>query len=89
MVFPGNRPSNTIIMQRMTPRTLGTLLALYEHKIFTQGIIWNINSFDQMGVELGKMLAAHVLPSFQNREQLKDADSSTQGLVELLVEANF
>ena len=55
--FPGNRPTNSILVQKLTPRTLGALIALYEHKIFVQGIVWNINSFDQWGVELGKQLA--------------------------------
>ena len=58
----GNRPTNSILFQKLTPRTLGTLIALYEHKIFTQGVIWDINSFDQWGVELGKQLAKAILP---------------------------
>ena len=62
-VFPGNRPSNTLLMERLTPATLGALIALYEHKIFCQGVIWNINSFDQWGVELGKALAREILPN--------------------------
>ena len=61
-VFAGNRPTNSILFQKLTPRTLGMLIALYEHKIFTQGIIWGINSFDQWGVELGKQLAKAILP---------------------------
>jgi glucose-6-phosphate isomerase len=60
--FPGNRPTNSILFRRLTPRTLGMLIALYEHKIFTQGVIWGINSFDQWGVELGKQLAGAILP---------------------------
>ena len=59
--FTGNRPTNSLLYQELTPRTLGTLIALYEHKIFTQGTIWGINSFDQMGVELGKVLAGTIL----------------------------
>ena len=61
-VFTGNRPTNSILLPKLTPKALGTLIALYEHKIFTQGIIWNINSFDQWGVELGKQLAKAILP---------------------------
>ena len=64
-VFAGNRPTNSILFQKLTPRTLGSLIALYEHKIFTQGIIWNINSFDQWGVELGKQLAKAILPELE------------------------
>ena len=64
-VFTGNRPTNSILFQKLTPRTLGSLIALYEHKIFTQGIIWNINSFDQWGVELGKQLAKAILPELE------------------------
>ena len=60
--FPGNRPSNTLLYRQLDPKTLGRLIALYEHKIFTQGVIWNLNSFDQMGVELGKQLASSILP---------------------------
>jgi glucose-6-phosphate isomerase len=63
-VFPGNRPTNSIMYQKLTPATLGALLALYEHKIFVQGIVWNINSFDQWGVELGKQLAKVPIKSF-------------------------
>jgi glucose-6-phosphate isomerase len=80
-VFPGNRPSNTILYKRLDPTTLGKLIALYEHKIFVQGVIWNINSFDQWGVELGKTLAAELLPMVEGKEQAADRDSSTIGLL--------
>ena len=60
--FPGNRPSNTILLPRLTPAALGTLVALYEHIVFTQGVIWNVDSFDQWGVELGKVLAQRIIP---------------------------
>ena len=65
-VFEGNRPSNTILADRLTPETLGTLVALYEHSVFTQGVIWNINSFDQWGVELGKALAQAIIPELES-----------------------
>ncbi len=80
-VFPGNRPSNTIIYQQLDPVTLGKLIALYEHKIFVQGVIWGINSFDQWGVELGKELAGELLPMVQGTEPTGDMDSSTTGLL--------
>lgn len=81
-VFPGNRPTNTIVFKRLTPRVLGQLIAMYEHKIFVQGIIWNINSFDQWGVELGKQLAKVVLPELHGEKKKGGHDSSTQGLIE-------
>ena len=84
MTFPGNRPSNTIMCESLTPMTLGALLALYEHKTFVQGIIWNINSFDQMGVELGKTLTNQILPSLQNDKPNSNADCSTQALIEFI-----
>jgi len=80
-VFPGDRPSNSFFFERLTPRTLGSLLAFYEHKIFVQGIIWNINSYDQMGVELGKQLAGVLLPELQSSETITAHDSSTNGLI--------
>ena len=80
-VFSGNRPSNSFFFEKLTPRTLGSLLAFYEHKIFVQGIIWNINSFDQMGVELGKQLAGVLLPELQSGEMITAHDSSTNGLI--------
>ncbi|MEA3325842.1 MAG: glucose-6-phosphate isomerase [Chloroflexota bacterium] len=79
--FPGNRPTNSFLYKKLTPEILGSLIALYEHKIFTQGIIWNINSFDQMGVELGKVLAKKILPEFSGKEKVKSHDSSTNGLI--------
>ena len=79
--FAGNRPSNTILLDRLTPRTLGMLLALYEHKIFVQGVVWDINSFDQWGVELGKKLACDILSEFSGNEKAPAHDSSTNGLI--------
>lgn len=79
-VFTGNRPTNSFFFERLTPHTLGKLLALYEHKIFVQGIVWNVNSFDQMGVELGKQLAGVILPELQGKAT-NDHDSSTRALI--------
>ena len=76
--FPGNRPSTSILMPQLTPRTLGMLIALYEHQIFVQGVVWNVNSFDQMGVELGKELAKGVLSGGGEH------DASTEGLLRYL-----
>ncbi len=81
MTFEGNRPSNSFLFRQLTPRTLGMLIALYEHKIFTQGIIWNINSFDQMGVELGKQLANIILPELESDGVIASHDASTNGLM--------
>jgi glucose-6-phosphate isomerase len=80
-VFTGNRPSNSILFQKLTPRTLGSLIAMYEHKIFVQGAIWNINSFDQWGVELGKQLAKNILPELAHEDTVSSHDSSTNGLI--------
>ncbi|KAJ3114824.1 hypothetical protein HK100_001542 [Physocladia obscura] len=80
-VFRGNKPTNSIFYDRLTPHTLGSLIALYEHKIFTQGIIWGINSFDQWGVELGKQLATAILPELFGDGLVKSHDSSTNGLI--------
>lgn len=80
-VFPGNKPSNSFMFKKLTPHTLGSLVAFYEHKIFVQGAIWNINSFDQMGVELGKVLAKVIQPELTNNEVIKSHDSSTNGLI--------
>ncbi|OSX63394.1 hypothetical protein POSPLADRAFT_1074023 [Postia placenta MAD-698-R-SB12] len=80
-VFEGNRPSNSILFPKLTPATLGALIALYEHKIFTQGVIWGINSFDQMGVELGKVLAKNILAQLNTPEDVSGHDSSTTGLI--------
>jgi glucose-6-phosphate isomerase len=79
--FPGNRPSNSFLYRTLDPRTLGRLIALYEHKIFTQGVIWNINSFDQWGVELGKVLAKSILPELDGSKPVSSHDSSTNGLI--------
>ncbi|MCK5830939.1 MAG: glucose-6-phosphate isomerase [Methylococcales bacterium] len=80
-IFPGNSPTNSFIFKKMSPQTLGSLIALYEHKVFVQGAIWNINSFDQMGVELGKVLAGIILPELQHDEKVTSLDSSTNGLI--------
>ena len=81
-VFEGNRPSNTVLAQRLTPETLGKLVALYEHYVFTQGVIWNIDSFDQWGVELGKVLAQRIIPEMESKKEPKlDHDSSTNNLI--------
>ncbi len=85
-IFPGDRPTNSILMERLTPETLGALIALYEHKIFVQGVIWSVNSFDQWGVELGKVLAKAVLPEIARCGEEKSAatehDASTNGLID-------
>lgn len=80
--FPGNRPTNSFFYPSLTPYTLGALIAFYEHKIFTQGVIWNINSFDQMGVELGKQLAKAILPELKREGDVTNHDSSTNGLIQ-------
>jgi glucose-6-phosphate isomerase len=81
-LFEGNRPSNTIMMDRLTPAALGKLVALYEHNVFTQGIIWQIDSFDQWGVELGKVLAQRIVPQLESAEEPKlEHDSSTNALI--------
>jgi glucose-6-phosphate isomerase len=82
--FPGNRPSNSFLYPKLTPRVLGALIALYEHKIFAQGVIWEVNSFDQMGVELGKQLAKKILPELAGSEQVSSHDASTNGLINLI-----
>lgn len=80
-VFVGNRPTNSILFRKLTPRTLGSLIAMYEHKIFVQGVIWNINSFDQWGVELGKQLAKAILPELETPGKVRGHDASTNGLI--------
>ena len=80
-VFPGNRPTNSILIKKLTPRTLGSLVAMYELKIFVQGVIWNVNSFDQWGVELGKQLAKAILPELAGEGAVTTHDSSTNGLI--------
>jgi glucose-6-phosphate isomerase len=80
-VFSGNRPTNSLLVQRFDPKTLGSLIALYEHKIFVQGAIWNINSYDQMGVELGKQLAKKIEPELSSPGPINTHDSSTNQLI--------
>jgi glucose-6-phosphate isomerase len=81
-VFEGNRPTNTLLAERLTPHMLGILVALYEHSVFTQGVIWNIDSFDQWGVELGKVLANRIVPELTSATDPKLAhDSSTNALI--------
>jgi len=80
-VFEGNRPTNSILVKQITPKTLGSLIAMYEHKIFVQGIIWNIFSYDQWGVELGKQLANSILPELESDQIINSHDSSTNGLI--------
>ncbi len=80
-VFGGNRPTNSIMFRRLDPRSLGRLIALYEHKIFVQGIIWNVNSYDQWGVELGKQLASRIVPELSDGDTIESHDSSTNGLM--------
>jgi len=80
-VFEGNRPTNSILVKKITPKMLGKLIAMYEHKIFAQGVIWNIYSFDQWGVELGKQLAGKILPELKDDKQVESHDTSTNGLI--------
>lgn len=88
-VFEGNRPSNSILFRQLTPYTLGSLVAMYEHKIFVQGVIWNIYSFDQWGVELGKVLAKKILPELATSADVKSHDSSTNGLINYFKRLKF
>jgi glucose-6-phosphate isomerase len=81
-VIPGNRPSNTLVMERVSPRRLGALVALYEHKVFVQSVIWGINAFDQWGVELGKELGKNVYQRLTGHEEAPAEDASTQGLID-------
>ena len=80
-IFKGNKPTNSILFKKLTPRVLGSLIAMYEHKIFVQGVIWNIFSFDQWGVELGKQLAGKILPEMQDNRPVAGHDVSTNGLI--------
>lgn len=80
-IFPGNKPTNSILLRKLTPHTLGSLIALYEHKVFVQGIVWNLNSFDQWGVELGKQLASNILPELAHDKVATCFDASTNGLI--------
>ena len=79
-------PTNSFLFQELTPFSLGQLIALYEHKIFVQGVIWNIYSFDQFGVELGKVLANEILPELQQNKKINHHDASTNGLVNYFIE---
>lgn len=87
--FSGNRPTNSFLIKLITPFTLGQLIALYEHKIFVQGVIWNIYSFDQWGVELGKELAGKILPELKNGDETSSHDSSTNGLINWYKKISF
>jgi glucose-6-phosphate isomerase len=80
-IFPGNRPTSTFLFDTLNPKTLGSIIALYEHKIFVQGVVWNLNSFDQWGVELGKQLASKILHELNDTDEVKTHDSSTNGLI--------
>jgi glucose-6-phosphate isomerase len=88
-VFEGNKPSNTILIDELTPFNLGRLIALYEHKIFVQGVIWNVYSFDQWGVELGKQLANNILPELTSSETVSKHDGSTLGLISFYKKHKF
>ncbi|RLA76923.1 MAG: glucose-6-phosphate isomerase, partial [Epsilonproteobacteria bacterium] len=79
--FEGNRPTNSLLLQKITAKSLGKLIALYEHKIFVQGVIWNVYSFDQWGVELGKQLAKKILPELEDDREVTSHDASTNGLI--------
>ena len=85
-IFEGNKPSNSIFVKKLTPRVLGSLIAMYEHKIYTQSVIWNVNAFDQWGVELGKQLAKVILPELSNKNKVESHDSSTNGLIQFYKE---
>jgi len=80
--FPGNRPTTMMMAERLTPFVLGQLVALYEHRTFTQGVVWGVNSFDQWGVELGKVLAKAIIPELEGGSADLDHDSSTNALIE-------
>ncbi len=86
MTFYGNQPSNSIVLEQLTPRSLGSMLAMYEHKIFVQGVIWNLNSYDQWGVELGKKLARNILDEIEEGRSMYQHDSSTEGLLHWFLE---
>ncbi len=88
-IFEGNKPSNSIIFEKLDPRTMGSLLAMYEHKVFVQGVIWNINSFDQWGVELGKQVAGEIFQVLSSREQTSDYDASTNSLMDYCTSLKF
>ena len=80
-IFAGNKPTNSILFKKLTPKKLGSLIAMYEHKIFVQGVIWNIFSFDQWGVDLGKQLAIKIQPELSNDKPIDTHDASTNGLI--------
>ena len=82
-VMKGNKPSNTLLMPKLTPKALGSLIALYEHKVFVQGVIWQINSFDQWGVELGKALGNEIFSKLSNIDMPLNMDGSTKGLINI------
>lgn len=82
-VFKGNRPTNALLFRKLTPGTLGSLIAQYEHKIFVYGVIWNIFSFDQWGVELGKNLSGAILPELKDDRKVNSRDASTNGLINM------
>ena len=82
--FSGNRPTNTIVLKKVDPYSLGMLVAMYEHKVFVQGVIWNIDSFDQFGVELGKKMALNILPELQGTAHNVQHDSSTSMLIDYI-----
>ena len=86
--FKGNNPSNSIVFKSLNPRTLGSLIAMYEHKIFVQGFVWNIFSFDQWGVELGKEITKSVLSSIKDLENIDSFDSSTKNLISMFKDSN-
>ncbi len=88
-IFEGNKPTNSIMFEELDPRTMGALLAMYEHKIFVQGVIWNINSFDQWGVEIGKQLADEIIEGLSTREKSEAYDSSTNGLIDYCISLKF
>lgn len=88
-IFEGNKPSNSIMFEKLDPRTMGAILAMYEHKVFVQGIIWNINSFDQWGVELGKQLADEIIGNLSPQQKSESYDSSTNGLIDYFVKLRF
>jgi glucose-6-phosphate isomerase len=80
-IFAGNKPTNTLLFDKLDPHTLGMLIALYEHKVFVQSVVWNTNPFDQWGVELGKQLAGNILPELLDPEVISEHDASTKGLI--------
>ena len=80
--FTGNRPSNSLLFDKLTPKAFGSLIALYEHKVFVQGVIWGVDSFDQWGVELGKQLAKNILPEITDKNKELNHDCSTNALIE-------